>query len=109
MRLLPLLLNLIYVINAKSDWDAPSRQPRLSLLEIEANGGNEETLRQVAKRNIEVAAILAQRRERRQRLEMAARMGSRTAADELIAITGAKLCEKKKKTVEAGKCPFGHG
>ena len=104
LSLFPLVLN----VSAKSEWDAPSRQPKLSLLEIEANGGDKDALRQVAKRNVEVAAIVAERRERRHKLEMAARMGSRAAADELIAMTGAKVCEKSKP-IEAGKCPFGHG
>lgn len=35
---------------------------------------------------------------------------SRKAADELIKMTGAKVCDAVKKVeIEAGKCPFGHG
>ena len=63
----------------------------------------------VAKRNNEVEKLLLERKQKRLRLEQAARLGSRDAANELIKMTGARKCEDKSIVkIEAGKCPFGH-
>ena len=71
---------------ASTKWDSPSRLPKLSKLEIAANGENPATLKAAAEKKLEIERKYKERIIRRHQLEALANSGSTSVGSTISTI-----------------------